>query len=865
MLALHGLEVELDVSSALLAHDGAPRPFTVTSTLDIEVRAEHVEGLWVDFLGKQVTRLEVDGSHVAATWDGARLELPGLRQGRHQVKVQAQGLYSNSGQGLHRFADPVDQAVYLYTHFEPSDARRAWPCLDQPDLKAPFTLTVTHPSQWAVMSNGQPTSKEPAPDGDALERTLFSTTEPLPSYLTALAAGPWHRVEGQWRSKSRPDQAPVPLSWSCRASLAKHLDAEELLETTQAGLDLYDTTYDFPYPWGSYDSVLVPEYNLGAMENPGCVTFNEDLYLYRGPATQAQRGARANVIMHEMCHMWFGDLVTPKWWDDTWLKESFADHQGTWAQAQASPYKDAWVDFAAGRKAWAYLEDSRAETTHPIVASVADVEAARQTFDGITYAKGASVLKQLVAYVGQDAFVRAARLLFKQHAFSNATLADLMQALQQASGHDMQAWAQAWLHTCGPSVITTGLETSQGVITCLRLTQACTDPLTGQEVVRPHTLKVGLYSLAPTGELVRTHLLPVTLTSASGQVPGAHGLPVPDLVTVNDEDLTYAVVRPDPGSLKVALSSLSRLEDPLARAVWWSMLHNLVRDAQLRPQAFIQAVLEQADDTTSPATLTLLLDQARLATRYCPPSQRQQALALLTVADAVGAEGPSAWSLLLAAPPGSDAQIVRARAWVRAAGALTQAPKTWADKAEERLLAVLDGRVEGLEVDDDLRWAVLASLSQLGRLQQEQAAAQRQRDPSATGVVGALRARWATPEPEAKEAVFTRLLEDQSLSNEHMDALLAAFGPDAHRHLTAPFTSRYLEALEQVWATRGQEVASRLVNGLFPHAGDHADAEAVRLWLGANIQAPSALCHLLRKNVSDLERALRCQDADFPQ
>ncbi len=814
VLSLSGLQVELDVSCAACDDDSAPASFTVTSTLDIEIHTAFVEGLWVDFMGEAVTSLQVDGAPTDVSWDGARLELPGLKHGKHQVHVEAQGLYSNSGQGLHRFKDPVDQAVYLYTHFEPSDARRAWPCLDQPDLKAPFTLTATHPSQWTLLSNGRPSKKEAVLSGEPAHRTSFSTTAPVPSYLTAFAAGPWHRVEGQWRSKSHPGLAPVPLSWSCRASLAKHLDADELLATTRAGLDLYDATYDFAYPWGSYDSVLVPEYNLGAMENPGCVTFNEDLYLYRGPATQAQRGARANVIMHEMCHMWFGDLVTPKWWDDTWLKESFADHQGTWAQEQASPYKDAWVAFAAGRKAWAYLEDSRAETTHPIVASVEDVEAARQTFDGITYAKGASVLKQLVAYVGQEAFVRAASLLFKQQAFSNATLADLLEALRQASGRDTQAWARAWLSTCGPSVITTGLETSQGSVTALRLTQACTDPLTGQEVLRPHTLKVGLYSFDSAGGLVRTHLLPVTFSTTSTEVPGAQGLPAPDLVTVNDEDLTYAIVRPDPASLQVALSSLRRLEDPLARAVWWSMLHNLLRDAQLRPQTFVQAVLEQADDATAPATLSLLLDQARLASRCCPPDERVQALAPLTVADATGAKGPSAWSLL--------------------------------------------------ELDDDLRWAVLASLAQLGRLEEADTVSQQQRDPSASGVVSALRVRWSAPKAQDKEEVFARLLADQSLSNEHMDALLAAFGPDAHRHLTATLTSRYLGALEQVWSTRGQEVATRLVNGLFPHAGDHHDAEAVRSWLGANTQAPSALRHLLLKSVADLERSLRCQDAAQP-
>jgi len=416
--------------------------------------------------GRAVDSLSIDGQPVPVSWDGARIELPVLDPGEHTVEIAARGLYSNSGQGLHRFHDPVDGATYLYTHFEPSDARRAWPVMEQPDLKTRFSLEVTHPRGWTVMSNTRPVAggsgaHVPADSADTdsgevgsdVEVTSFASSKPLPSYLTALAAGPWHRVTGQWSSPSRQGLT-IPLSWSCRASLADHLDASELLDLTRAGLDLYDQFYSYGFPWDSYDSVLVPEYNLGAMENPGCVTFNEDLYLFRGPVTRAQRSGRANTILHEMCHMWFGDLVTPAWWEDTWLKESFADHQGTWAASEAAGFTEAWVSFASTRKAWAYLEDSRPATTHPIVAQVDDVEAARQAFDGITYAKGAAVLKQLVAHVGQDTFLKAAGLLFERRAYGNASLDDFLRVLSQVSGRDMHDWARAWLHTAGPSVIT---------------------------------------------------------------------------------------------------------------------------------------------------------------------------------------------------------------------------------------------------------------------------------------------------------------------------------------------------------------------------------------------------------------------------
>jgi len=361
------------------------------------------------------------------------------------------------------------------------------------------------PPGWTAMSNTRPqaggSSLQAATGTECgCETTSFAASRPLPSYLTALTAGPWHRVTGQWTSPSRPGLT-IPLSWSCRASLAEHLDATELLDLTRAGLDLYDRAYDYGFPWDSYDSVLVPEYNLGAMENPGCVTFNEDLYLFRGPVTRSQRAGRANTILHEMCHMWFGDLVTPTWWEDTWLKESFADHQGTWAEAEAAGYTEAWVSFASTRKAWAYLEDSRPATTHPIVAQVDDVEAARQAFDGITYAKGAAVLKQLVAHVGQDTFLKAAGLLFERRAYGNASLDDFLRVLSQVSGRDMHDWARAWLHTAGPSVITDELAVQEGRLVSLTLRQEGTDPVTGQGVLRPHTLVVGLYSFDGDGAL----------------------------------------------------------------------------------------------------------------------------------------------------------------------------------------------------------------------------------------------------------------------------------------------------------------------------------------------------------------------------
>ena len=864
--------VAIDVSTAI---DPSEVAFTVHCWMRLRIRRP-AEGLWVDFVGQGVDSLSIDGQPVAVSWDSARIVLPVLDPGEHAVEIGARGLYSNSGQGLHRFHDPVDGATYLYTHFEPSDARRAWPVMEQPDLKTRFSLEVTHPRGWTVMSNTRPVAggsgaHVPADSADTdsgevgsdVEVTSFASSKPLPSYLTALAAGPWHRVTGQWSSPSRQGLT-IPLSWSCRASLADHLDASELLDVTRAGLDLYDQSYSYGFPWDSYDSVLVPEYNLGAMENPGCVTFNEDLYLFRGPVTRAQRSGRANTILHEMCHMWFGDLVTPAWWEDTWLKESFADHQGTWAASEAAGFTEAWVSFASTRKAWAYLEDSRPATTHPIVAQVDDVEAARQAFDGITYAKGASVLKQLVAYVGQDVFLEAAGRLFERSAYGNAALDDFLDVLSQVSGRDMQDWARAWLHTAGPSILTNEMAVDGGRIASLTLRQEGTDPTTGESVLRPHTLVVGLYSLDEDGALVRTHRLPVTMETEQVEVSEAVGLPAPDVVLVNDEDLTYAVVRPDDDSLSCLAASLGSVRDPMARALVWSMLHNLLRDAFIGAPLFVEAVLAHADDDTEPGTLATLLSQAlRAASRYSGPKTRRALLDRLLADDPTGDPEDSAplpgrggWGRLRAAAPGSDSQLVRARAWLEAAGQAGRLSQQSRVQVTDRIRLLLNGGLPGLEPDADLRWRALTALAQLDAVGAGELAAQRKADPTAKGITHYLRASSSAPREELKTEIFERLLNENFLSNDHIDALIAGFAVDAHRELTAPFTARYLQELQRMWSGRGQEIATRLVTGLFPVCGDEADAQAVGDWLEGHPEAPPALRRLVLKGLDDLRRAL---------
>jgi aminopeptidase N len=418
----------------------------------INFTAQPGASTFLDFIGTvDSVFLNGKGLRVEAVVDGARIRLDNL-QAENQVTVTGTALYSRSGEGMHRFVDPADGQCYLYTQYEPADARRVFANFEQPDLKAPYTFHVMAPAHWHVASNGAEVNRTLLTSDPATARWDFATTEPMSTYITTVLAGPYFKVEDRWQAALDDGTSlDVPLALYCRASLADSFDADELFRLTKSGLDFFNRLFDYPYPWGKYDQAFVPEYNLGAMENPGLVTFTES-YVFTSRATDAQYQARANTLLHEMAHMWFGDLVTMQWWDDLWLKESFADYMGTLGVDQATVWDTAWVNFANKRKAWAYVQD-QLPTTHPIVADIPDLEAAKQNFDGITYAKGASVLKQLVAYVGFEAFIAGSREYFRKHAYGNTSLADLLAALSTASGRDLAGWAQQWLQTSGISTL----------------------------------------------------------------------------------------------------------------------------------------------------------------------------------------------------------------------------------------------------------------------------------------------------------------------------------------------------------------------------------------------------------------------------
>src|SRR3954449_8454177 len=538
ILAVQSYDLQLDVTDG--AGGAGDHTFRSTTTVEFTCRTPGAEA-FIDLVADKVHSATLNGHALdvgSYTGEGG-LPLPGLAE-QNTLEVDADYRYSNTGEGLHRFEDPEDGQVYLYTQFEPADAKRMFACFDQPDLKATFTLHVLAPFDWQVVSNTGGRTIEAGTAGSQLVH--FERTKRISTYLVALIAGPYARVTDSHEG--------IPLGLYCRASLAKYLDPDELFRVTKQGFDFYHRVFDYPYPFDKYDQLFVPKFNAGAMENAGAVTFLED-YVFRSKVSRARYERRAETVLHELAHMWFGDLVTMRWWDDLWLNESFATYISTLCQAEATEYTTAWTTFANTEKAWAYAQD-QLPSTHPIAADMVDVAAVEVNFDGITYAKGASVLKQFVAYVGRDEFLAGIRRYFRTHEYGNTTLADLLGPLSESTGRDLSEWADQWLRTSQVNTLRPVFELSDdGRYQTFAIEQSAVPE---HPVLRSHRLAVGLYGSGPQG-LVRRHRVELDVRGARTEVPELVGTPSSDLVLVNDDDLTYAKLPLDERSLAYGSSS----------------------------------------------------------------------------------------------------------------------------------------------------------------------------------------------------------------------------------------------------------------------------------------------------------------------
>ncbi|MFF9894796.1 aminopeptidase N [Streptomyces longispororuber] len=837
LLTVDSYEIDLDLSGA--QEGGTFRSVTTVRFDSAEANAE----TFVDLVAPAVHEVVLNGHalEVAAVFRDSRIALRHLREGRNELRVVADCEYTNSGEGLHRFVDPVDQQAYLYTQFEVPDARRVFASFEQPDLKATFQFTVKAPSGWTVISN----SPAPEPTDDTW---VFAPTPRISTYVTALIVGPYHAVHSSYEK----DGQSVPLGIYCRPSLAEYLDADAIFEVTRQGFDWFQEKFDYAYPFEKYDQLFVPEFNAGAMENAGAVTIR-DQYVFRSKVTDAAYEMRAETLLHELAHMWFGDLVTMEWWNDLWLNESFATYTSIACQAYApgSRWPHSWTTFANSMKTWAYRQD-QLPSTHPIMADIRDLDDVLVNFDGITYAKGASVLKQLVAYVGMDAFFSGVQAYFKRHAFGNTRLSDLLGALEETSGRDLGTWAEKWLRTAGINVLRPVVDVdAAGVITSFAVKQeapALPAGATGEPTLRPHRIAIGLYDLdAATGKLVRTDRVELDVDGELTAVEALVGRARPAVILLNDDDLSYAKVRLDAESLAFVTAHLGDFEASLPRALCWASAWDMTRDAELPTREYLSLVLSGIAKESDIGVVQSLHRQVKLALDlYADPARRDALLAQWSEATLAH---------LHTAEPGSDHQL----AWTRAFAAAARTPEQL-----DLLEALLEGTrtIEGLAVDTELRWALVGRLAAVGRYDEAEIAAEYERDRTAAGERHAAAARAARPTPEAKAEAWASVVESDKLPNAVQEAVISGFVQTEQRELLAPYTEKYFAAVKDVWESRSHEMAQQVAVGLYPAVQVSAGTlEATDAWLASAAPTP-ALRRLITEARAGVERALRAQAAD---
>ena len=794
---------------------------------------------FVDLIARTVREITLNGRSLdpAAVYADSRIALEGLTD-ENELVVVADCEYTNTGEGLHRFVDPVDGEVYLYTQFEVPDSRRVFAVFEQPDLKATFRFTVTAPDAWKVVSNSP--TPEPQPAGDGVATWSFEPTPRISSYITALVAGPYEQVFSELTSS---DGRTIPLGVYARKSLWQYLDADYVFEKTRQGFAYFEDKFGVPYPFAKYDQLFVPEFNAGAMENAGAVTFTET-YVFRSKVTDAVKERRVVTILHELAHMWFGDLVTMKWWNDLWLNESFAEWASTIATAEATEWTEAWTTFNAMEKTWAYRQD-QLPSTHPVFAEINDLEDVQVNFDGITYAKGGSVLKQLAAWVGIEAFFAGVSAYFQKHAWGNTELSDLLVELESTSGRELTTWSKKWLETAGVNTLAPEIRVDgDGVITRFAIVQ--TAPA-DYPTIRPHRLGVGFYTLQGE-ELVRTHHLELDVDGDLTEVPDLVGHRQPDLVLLNDNDLAYAKIRLDEKSLRTATAHLSKISDPLARSLVWGAAWDQTRDGEASATEYLDLVLQNIGTETESTTVRTTLAQLQLAANsYVDPATRDAARERV-------AEG--LWALAQDAEAGSDSQLQFVTAYASAAST----PAQW-----ERVAQLRSGAQElpGLEIDADLSWALLVSLAAGGVVSAAEIDEALAADNTAKGGEFAAQARAALPSVEAKRAAWQSLVDSADLPNTVVRSAAAGFVHPAGVPALREFVDAYFDMLLPVWESRTYQIAQYLIVGLYPAPlADAALRDATRGWLAEHRDAPAALRRLVNENLAGVERALSVQERD---
>ncbi|MCO1616291.1 aminopeptidase N [Micromonospora sp. CPM1] len=830
LLEVTGYDISLDLSTAVQSTGRTFRSVT-------EVRFRCTEPgatTFIETAAESVRSATLNGEPVDLSgWSAEKgLTLSGLAA-ENVLVVDADFGYSNSGQGLHRTVDPVDGETYLYSQFETADAQKVYACFDQPDLKSVYTWHATVPDHWRVVSN-MPVQREEAA-GEGLKTVHFTVSERMSTYITALCAGPYHEV--------RRTHDGIDMGYFCRASMAPHMDADDLHLITTQGFDFFQEKFGVRYPLPKYDQLWVPDFNAGAMENFGCVTHAESHYIFRSQVTDFEYEQRANTILHELAHMWFGDLVTMRWWNDLWLNESFAEWASHWCNTHATRFTDAWTTFLSIRKNWGYRQD-QLSSTHPVYCEMPDLEAVEVNFDGITYAKGASVLKQLVAYVGEEPFLAGLRAYFGKYAWGNATFDDLLSELESASGRELRKFAAQWLETA--QVNTLRPEVTIGTDGTYERVVVRQEAPAAYPTLRTHRIGVGLYDLTD-GRLVRRELIETDVTGELTELSELHGKPAADVLLLNDEDLTYAKLRLDERSMATVVQHIAGFDSSLARALCWTAAWDMTRDAELSARDYVALVLAGLTAETDINLVTATLRQATTAlTFYADPEWAPTGWADLS---------RTARTALAAAEPGSGFQLAWARAYASSA-------RSGEDLATLRGWLDGNGVPEGLTVDTELRWTVLQSLVANGAAGAADVDAELAADRTASGEREAAYAHALVPTVENKAAVWALLTGPDALPNWRNRALLQGFTHPAQVELTAPYRERYFATVDQVWAQRDSEPAQEFVQLAYPaYLVEEDTVAATDAWL-AQDGRPASLRRLVAEGRDGVVRALKARERD---
>jgi len=828
ILKVESYKIDLDVTT------GA-QTFLVKTTIKF-AGLKPGETTFIDCVGKRVISAKLNGADFDPKFDGESIFLPPIAA-ENTLEIEHEGIYSTSGEGLHRFVDPADDEVYLYTQFETGDARRMYACFDQPDQKATFSISTITPKHWEVISNyGIESTKDL--DGDR-KHIQFAKSQVISTYVTAIVAGAYKSVHDEYKGEKT-----IPLGIYARKSFFQHVDAEKIFEVTKQGFAYFEKTFGLAYPFGKYDQIAVAEYNWGAMENVGCVTFHEDVLIFRSKVTERSYISRATTIHHEMAHMWFGDLVTMKWWQDLWLNESFAEWASYMSVSESTKYKHAWTEFNSVRKNWAYRAD-QLTSTHPIAVEMEDLDDVRTNFDGISYAKGASVLQQLVAHVGRDNFIAGLRKYFAKHAYKNTELSDLITELEATSGKDLTAWVATWLRTAGVNTLRPVVTLDGDKYASVSVKQEVPPMPVGSKELRPHHLFIGLFDLHD-GTLVRRESIEVDIDGELTEIKEFAGKKAADLLLINDHDQSYAKLRFDERSVETMKSYEGKLDDSLARGLIWASLWDSTRDGELSASDYINIALNALKGETDISMITATFMQIDTAIWAYVAPQNRDAMRL-AVANAAEA-------FLDKAKPGSDHQLQYARAFTN--NAVTPAQF-------DRLKAMLDGAVDGLTIDADLRWYIFLCGVKRGIYGPTEIAAEADRDKTAHGKQYVAFAHAAIPSVAAKAAAFKSVTTDD-LSNSIHSYKCRGFNESIHGDLLEGFVDEYFDAILKVWATKGFEIAETTATLTFPTwAISDETVKKAQHWLDVTGKDAS---HALRRTVAEgrdaMTRALKARAVD---